>query len=96
MGARRKRGNAIRRETPDLLESGVFLIAPLVMMQQQRGMPLHNGEDVVEVMRNSGGKLADRFHLLGTAELHFQVQTFGNIFGIAMHGARGVDPIKRP
>ena len=59
-------------------------------------MPLNHGQHVVEVVGHAGGKLPDRFHFLGLAQLRFQVQALGNFFHIAMHHAARRNRMERP
>jgi hypothetical protein len=39
----------------------------------------NHGNDVVEVMRHTAGKLADCIHLLGMKKLGFEALAFGNV-----------------
>ena len=41
-----------------------------------------DGENVVEIMRHTTGKLADGFHLLGLAELLLQLARLGDVAGV--------------
>ena len=59
--------------------------------QQQAGMALDDGQDVVEIVGHAGGQLADRLHLLGLAQLGFEVEALGDVFGVAMHHLIGRD-----
>ena len=52
---------------------------------EQAGMSLHDGQDVVEVVRHSGCQLAHRLHLLSVTELGFDGLSFRDIGGATMH-----------
>jgi hypothetical protein len=45
-----------------------------VSCSKQAGVPLDDRHDVIEVVRNPGGELADRIHLLQLAELSLQAE----------------------
>ena len=47
---------------------------------QERRVGDHDREQIVEVMRDATGQLADRFHLLRLPELFTQVLSFGHVF----------------
>ena len=59
-------------------------------------MALDDGQDVVEVMSDTGGELADGIHLLRLAELRLQVQAIRGVLGVAMHDAVCHDGKERP
>ena len=42
-------------------------------------MALDDGEQVIEIVRDAGRELANRFHLLRLAKLGLEVQALGNI-----------------
>ena len=46
---------------------------------------LHDGEDVVEIMRHAGGELAERLHLLRLAQLRFEAQALGHILAVGVN-----------
>ncbi len=49
--------------------------------RQQLGVGEDDGQQVVEVVRDAAGQLADRLHLLGLAQLFLQPATFTHVFG---------------
>src|SRR5437868_5211281 len=59
-------------------------------------MALNDREHVVEIMRNTGGKLPDRLHLLRLAQLRFEFKPVGDIFNVALHHFAGDDREERP
>ena len=63
---------------------------------KQRGMALNDGEDVVEIMGDAAGELADGFHFLGLAQLGLKILPFGDVARITMDDADGRDREKRP
>jgi len=46
---------------------------------QQRGMALDDGQNIIEIVRNSAGELAYGFHLLRLSKLLFQTALRGNV-----------------
>ena len=73
---------------PDLFKIGIFGILGVMAQQQKITMPGNRGQQVVEIMRNTARKLADRLHLLALHELRFQRLQPG---GIVQHRQR-TDP----
>ena len=82
---------AERAEAPERAAAG----------QQQRGMAVDDGEDVVEIVGDAAGELADGFHFLGLAQLLFQaflrqgrLLAFGNIAHVQQGGGPAgiIDP----
>jgi hypothetical protein len=47
--------------------------------KEEAGVPLDNGEDVVEIMGDSGRQLADGLHFLGLAQLVFELGLLGDV-----------------
>jgi hypothetical protein len=54
---------------PDLLDVSPQRVIGAKLLEQQLAVAQDPGEQVVEVVRDAAGKLADRFHLLGVAQL---------------------------
>ena len=52
-------------------------------------MALDDGQDVVEVVGDAGGELADGIHLLNLAKLRLQVQAIRGVLGVAVD-----DPVR--
>src|SRR5438309_1796359 len=50
-------------------------------LRDQLGVRQDDGEQVVEVVGNPAGELADRFHLLGLAQLLLEGAPLGDVFG---------------
>ncbi len=64
--------------------------------RQQRGVAVNDGEDVVEIVRDAAGKLADGLHFLRLAQLFLQPSLRGDIAEQAQHEQRpAVDFDKR-
>ena len=62
----------------------------------QLRVALDDGEDVVEIMRDAGGELADGLHFLRLAQLRLQVEPLGDFRGVAMDALERRDREKRP
>ena len=58
---------------------------------QQFGVPLDDGEDVVEFMGYAGGEPTDCFHLLRLAQLRFQPQLHGHILDDQQHARAAIE-----
>ena len=58
--------------------------------RQQRGMPLNDGENVVEIMRDTARELADGLHLLRLAQLFLQLPLGCDIAKQAQHQQRSL------
>ena len=63
----------------DLHDVGEGRVARPEPHQQQVAEPDHRGQQVVEIMRDAAGELADRLHLLRLRELHFEVLLLGDV-----------------
>ena len=59
-------------------------------------MALDDGEDVVEVVRDTGGKLADGFEFLGVTKLVLQIDALGGVVAVAMDDLAADDGTERP
>ena len=57
---------------------GLFVGRELAHVQEG-DVALNDGKDVVEIMGDAGGQLAEGLHLLGLAELRFQLLAFRQI-----------------
>src|SRR5262245_35950668 len=60
------------------------------------GMALDNGQDVVEVVRHTGGELADGFELLRMAQLRFQAKPFRDVGAVTVNDLACDDRKERP
>jgi hypothetical protein len=49
--------------------------------EEEAGVALDDGENVVEIVGDAGGQLADGFHFLDLAQLIFQGVLLGDILG---------------
>ena len=56
----------------DLIEIGIVGVTLVVAQHQQVAMAADRGQQVVEIMRDTTGQLADGLHLLALHELRFQ------------------------
>ena len=56
----------------------------------------HHRQDVVEVVGDAAGELADRLHLLGLAQLRFEGDALGDVGGVGVHHAAVDDGVERP
>ena len=56
-------------------------VGGLDLVLQQARVTLDDGEDVVEIVGDAGGQLADGLHLLGLAKLAFHQGTLGDVLG---------------
>ena len=66
-----------RREALEICLSGLVSSGiAVVPRMQQVGVALDDGEDVVEIMGDAGGELADGFHFLRVAELGLEILPF--------------------
>ncbi len=77
----------------DLLEGGGFLGVGGVEGAEDFCVALDDGEEVIEVVGDAAGELADGFHFLGLAELIFELDAFGDVPEHALdtdEGAAGV------
>ena len=75
---------------PDLHDIGKRRIARLVAQQQQVAEADHRGQQVVEVVRDAAGKLADGLHLLRLGELLLEPALLADVEEMQNRGA--VDP----
>jgi hypothetical protein len=48
---------------------------------------LDNGEDIIEIVRHTAGKLADRLHFLRLAQLGFEILALRDVGGVTMDNA---------
>ena len=62
--------------------------------KQRAGMALDDGEHVVEVVRDTGGELADGLHFLRLAQLRLEAQPFGDVLCVAMDDLAGLHRMK--
>ena len=65
------------------------LVARLVAQQQQIAEADHRGQQVVEVVGDAAGQLADRLHLLALGELGLQALLLGQIDEVEDHSGTG-------
>ncbi len=63
---------AARSLRADLGDLGLGRIVVLQLGLEVVGVPIDDGEQIIKVMRNSPGQLADAFQLLYVAQLIFQ------------------------
>ena len=54
-----------------------------------------DGEEIVEVVRNAAGELADGIHLLRLAQLLLEQQTLADVTGDEHHGVLAADRYPR-
>src|SRR4030095_16434284 len=73
----------------DLHDVGEGLVAGAVAHQQQVAEADHGGQQVVEVVGDAAGELADRLHLLRLGELHLELLALGDVDEV---GAPDRDP----
>src|SRR3546814_7808787 len=66
-----------RRHTRCALVTGVQTCA-LPISAQYVGGTLNNGQQIIEIMRDTARQLAERLHLLGLPKLFLRAATFGN------------------
>ena len=81
---------------PDLAEGFFRRRRQGLGLQEQVGVALNDGEDVVEIVGDAGGQLADRLHFDGMAQLRLQGQAFGDFVGVTMDGLAFGDGDERP
>ena len=63
----------------DLHQIGIIHVVLIVAQQKEIAVAGNRCQQIVEIMRHSPGKLADRLHLLALHELRFQRLQFGRI-----------------
>jgi hypothetical protein len=63
----------------DLHDVGEGRVAGLEAHQQQVAEADHRGQQIVEIVRDAAGQLADRLHLLRLGELDFEVLLLGDV-----------------
>ena len=61
------------------IDKGSRFMAGLEREQRELGRAHQAGQDVVEIMRDAAGKLADKFHFLGLEELRFDPFLLGQV-----------------
>src|SRR5215510_14030423 len=75
----------------DLAEVTPLTAARGQLLREQIGEPGDDREQVVEVVRDAAGKLADRLHLLGLSELSLELKSFGDVANVEHDAAnRGI------
>ena len=81
----------------DLHDVGEGRVAGLMAQQQQIAKTDHRRQQVVEIVRHSARKLADRLHLLGLRELRLESPLFGHVEEVQDRRAFGAgDVVERP
>ena len=81
----------------DLHDVGKRGIARLEAHQQEVAEANHRGQQIVEIMRDTAGQLADRLHLLRLGELDFQVLLLGDIDEMEHQPAiAALEPVEPP
>jgi len=90
-----ERGGAARGIGDLLQRPGQAGIA-VVFCLQMIGITLDDGEDVVEIMGDTGGKLADGFQFLRVAELRLKILHFRDVHAVAMNHLARRNWKKRP
>jgi len=68
----------------DLFESFVRRCVPVSSSEQAVGVTLDDGEDVVEVVSNTSGELADGLEFLGMAELGLKAENVGDVGAVTV------------
>src|SRR5262249_12534579 len=83
---RRQLGGALHRpgDRLDLTAAGP---PGEIAAAQEIGGGTDDGQEIVEIVRDAAGELADRFHLLGLAQHFLALAAFGDVDGL-QHGAR--------
>ena len=79
----------------DLFERFSHLRFDVLFLHQERGVTLDDTEQIVKVMSDAGGQLADGFHLLRLALLCLQSGPFGYIARGTAHRLFGADALQR-
>ena len=74
----------------DLHDVGEGLVARLVAQQQQVAEADHRRQQVVEVVGDAAGELADRLHLLRLRELGLQALLLGHVDEVQDHCGTGI------
>ena len=59
------------------------------MIEQDLGIAVDDGEEIVEIVGNAAGETADSFHFLRLAELVFEDAAFGDVFGDGFENVGG-------
>ena len=80
----------------DLHDVGEGLIARPVAQQQQIGKSDHRRQQVVEIVRDAAGQLADRLHLLRLDELQLEALLLGGVDEVRDETAQLLDTVLLP
>ena len=71
----------------DVLENGAHVRRRQLGHERERGVALDDHEEIVEVVRDTAGELADRVHLLRLEELLLELALLGDV--VAEYGDTG-------